>query len=139
MAKTIRAAWFLFVPGLLAGCGGPILPPPANQVAEVRLSVIRFPKESGGRTTCEVTLTQPADIAEVMDWLGKIDWSQKGTDVQTLSLPQADASVILTTKGGASRYFNVYWDGGFVDGVSNRFLKGGDMARFRAVAEKACR
>jgi hypothetical protein len=94
---------------------------------------------SGQNAGCDVTLTKRADIASVMEWLAGIDWSQQGTDLAVVSLPQPDGSIAITTQGGATHDFSFYWDGGFIHTRANRLIRGGDMAKFRQIVQQVCK
>ncbi|HMF16834.1 MAG TPA: hypothetical protein VKE98_06470 [Gemmataceae bacterium] len=99
-----------------AGCGASGSPLPAvAQVAKIRL-VVRSGQDAG----CDVTLTKQPDIASVMEWLAGIDWSQQGTDLAVVSLPQPDGSIVITTNGGTTHDFSFYWDGGIIQVQANR-------------------
>jgi hypothetical protein len=106
-----------------------------DQVAKIRLLV----RPSGQDAGCDVTLTKRPDIAVVMDWLAEIDWSQQGTDLKVVGLPQPDGSIRITTNDGAKYRFGFYWDGGFVHTKVNRLIRGGDMTRFRQIVRQLCK
>jgi hypothetical protein len=106
-----------------------------DQVAKIRLIVQPSGKDAG----CDVTLTKRPDIALVMEWLAGIDWSQQGTDLTVVSLPQPDGSIEITTTGGATHGFSFYWDGGFIHTKANRLIRGGDMTRFRQIVRQVCK
>jgi len=134
-----------YSPGLLclvsiflgsAGCGASGSPlPGVDQVAKIRLVV----QPSGQNAGCDVTLTKQPDIAAVMEWLAGIDWSQQGTDLAVVSLPQPDGSIAITTNGGATYDFSFYWDGGFIHTRANRLIRGGDMAKFSQIVQQVCK
>ena len=137
------ATMFLFpavlVPGI-AGCapaGAPV--PAADNIAKVQLSVRQIPAGSGLKAPCEVTLTERADIAEVIDWLQKIDWSQSGTDLAVVSIVLPDGGIVVTGKDGTTYDFGFYWDGNFILTKANRLIRGGDMAKLRQIIQKACK
>jgi hypothetical protein len=110
-----------------------------DQVANIRVTVRQSAGDAGPKVPCAVTLTERPEIAEVIGWLEGIDWSQKGTDLTVATMPQADGSIAITTKGGASYDFGFYWDGGFIDGKANRLIRGGDMAKFRQILQQVCK
>src|SRR4051794_31351710 len=105
-----RPAVGLLLVFLLAagGCArSPI--PPLDQVAVVELTVNHFPNNTG-KAPCKAKLTERADIAEVIDWLNRIDWSQSGTDLAVMSMPPLDGGINVIPKDGAPLDFGFYWD-----------------------------
>lgn len=127
------------------GCARPPSPvppspvPPADQVTRVRIAVTQFPAGAGRKAPCEFALTEAPDVAEVVDWLKGIDWSQEGTDLAVVRLIQPDGEIVLTTRDSAALELGFYWDGRVVHRRANRLLVGGDGARLREIIEKRCK
>ena len=113
----------VLLPFGVTGCARPSAAvPPADEVASVRVTVRKFAEPAEAKVPCKVTLTEPADVAEVIGWLERIDWSQKGADPAVISLPMPDGNITIVAKGGTTRSFGFYWDGGFLAG---RFIREG--------------
>ena len=83
-----------------------------------------------------MTLTAREDVAEVVQWLEGVDWSQRGADPAVITLPPPDGNLTLVTRGGATRRYGFYWDGGL---LAERFIRGGDMALLRDLVRRHCR
>jgi hypothetical protein len=123
----------------IAGCASSPLPL-ADQVTEIRLTVKRMPDENAAPAAPRVVnLKERADIAEVMDWLGKIDWSQSGTDLAVVNMPESDGGFTLINKSGAVHNYSFYWDGKFIHTRANRLIHGGDMAKLEQFVQRVCK
>jgi hypothetical protein len=117
----------------------PAAPLPArDQVAKVQLTIRQAPADAGFKAPCEATLTRPGDIAEVIDWLEKIDWSQKGIDLTVVKLPEPHGEMVLTAKDATTYSFGFFHDGRVVHWKANRLLQGGDAARLQQIVRKVC-
>src|SRR4051812_48456873 len=79
--------------------------PPADEVGSVRVRVRQFKEPTDRKQSCEVTLTEPSDVAEVIGWLERIDWSQKGKDPAVITLPMPDGNITIIPKSGTTRNF----------------------------------
>jgi hypothetical protein len=120
-----------------AGCGGTKPVPPATDLASARLTITNM--TPGAKPLCDVTLTAPADVAEVLAWLNAVDWSQRGQDLTVVGMPSPDGSFLLKTTGGDYLDFHFYWDGKVVDGRGNRLVTGGDTTKLRQIVQKHCK
>jgi hypothetical protein len=117
----------------------PAVPLPArDQVAKVQLTIRQAPADAGFKVPCEATLTRAADVAEIIDWLEKIDWSQKGIDLTVVKLPPTHGEMVLTAKDTTTYSFGFFHDGRIVHWKANRLLEGGDAARLRQLVRKVC-
>ena len=135
-----RLVWILLAAALASsGCHQSAPLPPVDQIAKVRLTVTRLPGEAAAKTPRNAILTEPPDIAEVIDWLKQIDWSQHGTDLTVVGMPQPDGHIEIITRNGDSSDFAFYWDGGFINVKANRRIRGGDMAKLRQIVERVCK
>jgi hypothetical protein len=140
MRKRVLTLFALVLSLGSAGCAGSPAPlPPEEQVVKVRLTVRRFPPDANRKAPCDVTLTRSADIAEVTDWLKGIDWSQEGTDLAVVRVPEQDGGIVLTTKEGASSEFSFYWDGKFIHTRANRLLRVGHVDKLQQIVQRACK
>jgi hypothetical protein len=123
----------------VAGCSSSPLPS-ADQVAEIRLTVTRMPDEQEGAAKPRVVnLKERADIAEAMVWLNSIDWSQSGTDMAAIGIPQADGGFMLINKNAQTHHYGFYWDGKFVHTRDNRLIRGGDMDKLKQFVQRLCK
>jgi hypothetical protein len=137
--------WILLVlTAAVAGCGAnraanPL--PALDDVVKVRLTEGHFPIQPGknDKDFCDVTFTERADIAGVLDWLGSIDWSQEGMDLTPVGMPQPDGSITLTTKDGSNFDFGYYWDRRIINGRANRLYQVADISGLRKITDKACK
>jgi hypothetical protein len=135
-----KPIWLLPLLALIvSGCSSSPLPP-VDQVAEIRLTVTRMPDEKEGAAKPRVVnLKARPDIAEAMDWLNSIDWSQSGTDMAVIGIPQPDGGFTLINKNGQTHIFSFYWDGKFVHTRDNRLIRGGDMDRLKQFVQRVCK
>ncbi len=133
----MRRCLLLAVVLVAAGCTSTTPVPAAADVANVKLSVVNM--TPGAKPLCDVTLTTPGDVAEILDWLRAIDWSQRGQDLTVVGMPTPDGSFLVKTNAGAYLDFHFYWDGRVVDGPGNRLLSGGDAARLKQIVKKHCK
>jgi hypothetical protein len=123
----------------LAGCSSSPLPP-VEQIVQIRITVTRMPDEVEHRKTPAVAnLKERADIAEVMDWLSAIDWSQRGTDMAVIGIPQADGGITIETKAGESQSYGFYWDGKFTLTKANRLIQSRDVAKLKQIVQRHCK
>ena len=121
----------------VSGCPTPPIPP-VDRVAEVRLTVNRMPDDKDAEPKPRsVYLKEKADIAEIMDWLGAVDWSQSGTDLSVATVPKPDGAFMLINKSSAVHHYSFYWDGGFV--YKDRLIRGGDMDKLMALVKRLCK
>jgi hypothetical protein len=120
----------------VAGCSSNPLPP-MERVDQIRLIVNQMPGESPVTAKPrEVTLKERADIAEAMDWLNSIDWSQSGSDMRVIDIPRPDGAFTLIDKSAATQSYSFYWDGGFVHTKTQRFMRGGDTGKLKKLVER---
>ncbi len=100
---------------------------------------MQMPAGAAKKAPCSASLTEQDEIAEVIDWLREIDWSQTGTDLAVVGIPQPDGSISITAKDGKVTDFNFYWDGKFIDVKANRLIRGGDMTKLQNIVERLCK
>jgi hypothetical protein len=131
-------AGLVFVFGCVGCSSSPL--PPVEQVAQIRITVTNMPDEKGPRALpCVANLKERADITEVMDWLSAIDWSQKGTDMAVIGIPQADGGITIETKAGESQSYGFYWDGKFTLTKANRLIQSRDVAKLKQIVKRLCK
>jgi hypothetical protein len=127
---------------LLAGSAGCVSSrpnvPPVDEIASIKLSVHQFPKDAGRNNPCEATLTKRQDLADVLEWLDSVDWSQPGIDLAVVKMKSPEGDVLLTLKDGTTSAFSFYWDGGVVNKAANRLHQGANTTKLRAVALRMC-
>jgi hypothetical protein len=96
--------------------------PPLGDVAKVELGSVPRRVDANKLKPRMIVLTEKSAITEILDWLKKIDWSQKGTDLKVVRIPSPDASVVLVKKDGSREGFGIYWKGNIVHERANRLL-----------------
>ena len=123
----------------IAGCAAPSAPVPAvDQIASIRLKVMKAPVGAALKTPCEATLTKKADITAVIAWLEAIDWAQSGTDLKVVRIQQPDGEIDINAKDGTTANFRFYWDGKLIYTRANRLLRGGNMAQIEKIVRRVC-
>jgi hypothetical protein len=137
MRQHLKAYGFIALLIACAGCNSSPLPP-ADKVAEIRLSVNHMPDEKFDPKAAPrvANIKAKADIAEIMDWLLAIDWSQSGQDMAVIGIPQPDGGFTITDKSAATYEFGFYWDGKFVNSKANRLLKAGNTDKLKQIVKK---
>jgi len=121
----------------ITGCASSPLPP-ASEVTKIDITITNAPADVAVETK-KTTLDKRADINEVMAWLQSINWSQSGTDMAVIGIPQPDGGIVLTTKAGATQDYGFYWNGNFVNARANRLLHGADMTKWKQVVQRLCK
>lgn len=131
----------LFLPIGMAGCAPSPPPlPSVDQIASVQLTVTKFPAaNAAGKNRCEARFTERPDLADVLEWIGSVDWSQTGVDLTVVRLPAPDGSVEITAKNGGVQQFPFFWDGRVVDEKGNRLLNGADVTKLRQLTQRGCK
>jgi hypothetical protein len=137
MRKHLTANGIVVLLVAIAGCNSSPLPP-ADKVAEIRLSVTHMPDEKFDPQAAPrvANIKAKADIAEIMDWLQAIDWSQSGQDMAVIGIPQPDGGFMIIDKSAATHDYGFYWDGKFVNSKANRLLKAGNTDRLKQIVKK---
>jgi hypothetical protein len=115
--------------------------PPASDVTEARLQSLGGGfKGSGLEAKYDVTVTREADIAALVGWLQRIDWSPSraglaGTGLETGQ--KATGQITLTTKGGATHSFELWDRGVILPDVGRRWAWETDTAPLADIARQA--
>jgi hypothetical protein len=130
----------VFLPAGMAGCAPTPPPVPSvDQIATVQLTVIHFPANVVGKNGCSARFTERPDFADVLEWIGSVDWSQAGVDLAVVRLPEPDGRVEIAAKNGGVQQFPFFWDGRVVDEKGNRLLNGADVTKLRQLAQRGCK
>jgi len=93
----------------------------------------RFPPGAGAGSSA--TITDGPALAEVIEWLRQIDWTQRGADPAVITLPPPDGSIEVAARDGTTARFGFYWDGGFSAG---RFIRARNVEELRRIVQRAC-
>jgi hypothetical protein len=111
--------------------------PPASDVKEAQLQSMGGGfKGSGLEGKYDVTLTREADIAALVGWLQRVDWSPSRVGLAGTGL-EATGQITLTTKDGATHSFEL-WDRGIILlGDGRRWTWKTDTARLADIAKQA--
>jgi hypothetical protein len=140
MAKHYHRFLLIALFDTLVGCSSSPLPP-LDQIVEIRITVMREPDEANHRKNAPAiaNLKERADIAEVMDWLSAIDWSQVGTDMAVIAISSPDGDFVLIDKAGAAHNYGFYWDGKFTISKTNRLIQSRDIAKLKQIVKRHCK
>src|SRR5262245_26814541 len=111
--------------------------PPASDVKEARLqSMGGGRKGSGLEDKYDVTLTREADIAALVGWLQRVDWSPTRVGLAGTGL-EATGQIRLTTKDGAAHSFELWDRGVILPGDGRRWTWETDTAPLADIAKQA--
>jgi hypothetical protein len=122
-----------------AGCGSSAIMPAKDQIDKVWITVARFPGKADLKPPAVAAFTEEDEIAEIVAWLGQIDWSQSGQDLTAAKLPQPDGEIEITTKDGELTRYGFFWDGRFVNSGANRLIQAGGMAQLEKIFRRNAR
>jgi hypothetical protein len=88
----------------------------------------------------DVTLTREADIAALVGWLQRVDWSPSRVGLSGTGLETGQAAtgqITLTTKDGATHSFELWDRGVILPGSGRRWTWETDTARLAEIAKQA--
>jgi hypothetical protein len=115
--------------------------PPASDVKEARLqSMGGGDKGTGVEAKYDVTLTREADIAALVGWLQRVDWSPSRAGLAGVGLEtgqKATGQITLTTKDGATHSFELWNRGVILLGSGRRWTWETDTAPLADIARQA--
>jgi len=84
----------------------------------------------------DVTLTREADIAVLVGWLQRVNWSPSRVGVAGTGL-EAIGQITLTTKDGATHSFELWDRGVILPGGGRRWTWETDTARLAEIVKQA--